>query len=44
VNGAAKVAAAAGQGMRYLQSGLARSYVAVVILGALLIIGYFVIR
>jgi len=30
--------------LRYLQSGLARSYVALVVLGALLIIGYFVIR
>jgi NADH-quinone oxidoreductase subunit L len=44
VNGAARLAGAAGQAIRYMQSGLARSYVAVVVLGALLIIGYFVIR
>jgi hypothetical protein len=30
--------------MRYLQSGLARGYVAVVVLGALLLIGYFIIK
>jgi hypothetical protein len=30
--------------LRYLQSGLARGYVAVVVLGALVIIGYFVIK
>ena len=29
--------------LRYLQSGLARSYVAVVVLGALLLIGYFIV-
>jgi NADH-quinone oxidoreductase subunit L len=44
VNGAGVLAGLLGTGMRYLQSGLARSYVAVLVLGALLIIGYFVIK
>jgi NADH-quinone oxidoreductase subunit L len=44
VNGVAKLAGATGGAIRYMHSGLARSYVAVVVLGALLIIGYFVIR
>jgi NADH-quinone oxidoreductase subunit L len=44
VNGAGYVATRVGGAMRYLQSGLARSYVAVVVLGALLIIGYFVMK
>jgi NADH-quinone oxidoreductase subunit L len=44
VNGAGYLASRLGRGMRQLQSGLARSYVAFVVLGALLIIGYFVIR
>jgi NADH-quinone oxidoreductase subunit L len=44
VNAAGTLASRLGSAIRYLQSGLARSYVAVVILGALLIIGYFVIR
>jgi NADH-quinone oxidoreductase subunit L len=44
VNAAAKAAAAFGMSLRYMQSGLARSYVAMVVLGALLIIGYFVTR
>jgi NADH-quinone oxidoreductase subunit L len=44
VNGAGHLASLLGTGLRYLQSGLARSYVAVLVLGALLIIGYFVIR
>ncbi|MCI0486014.1 MAG: NADH-quinone oxidoreductase subunit L [Blastocatellia bacterium] len=44
VNGAANLAARVGDAMRYLQSGLARSYVVVVVVGALLLIGYFVIR
>ena len=44
VNGAGYVATRLGGAMRYLQSGLARSYVAVVVLGALLIIGYFVMK
>jgi NADH-quinone oxidoreductase subunit L len=43
VNGAALLAGQLGTGLRYLQSGLARSYVALVVLGALLLIGYFVI-
>ncbi len=42
VNGAGQLAGLFGGGLRYLQSGLARSYVAVVVLGALLIIAYFV--
>ncbi|HXI91189.1 MAG TPA: NADH-quinone oxidoreductase subunit L [Blastocatellia bacterium] len=44
VNGAGQLADLFGGTLRYLQSGLARSYVALVVLGALLIIGYFVIR
>ena len=44
VNGAGLLAGRLGGALRYMQSGLARSYVAVVVLGALLIIGYFVIR
>ncbi|HEX8091891.1 MAG TPA: NADH-quinone oxidoreductase subunit L, partial [Blastocatellia bacterium] len=44
VNAAGFLASRLGDMLRYLQSGLARSYVAVVILGALILIGYFVIR
>lgn len=44
VNGAGILAGLLGGAMRYLQSGLARSYVAVLVLGALLIIGYFVVK
>jgi len=44
VNGAGHLASLLGTGLRYLQSGLARSYVAVLVFGALLIIAYFVIR
>ncbi|HSB12198.1 MAG TPA: NADH-quinone oxidoreductase subunit L, partial [Blastocatellia bacterium] len=44
VNGAGYLASLLGGAMRYLQSGLARSYVAVLVLGALLIIGYFVMK
>jgi NADH-quinone oxidoreductase subunit L len=44
VNGAAYLAGQLGGAMRYLQSGLARSYVAIVVLGALVVIGYFIIR
>jgi NADH-quinone oxidoreductase subunit L len=44
VNAAGRVASRLGNALRYLQSGFARSYVAVVVLGALLIIAYFVIR
>jgi NADH-quinone oxidoreductase subunit L len=44
VNGAGLLAAAFGGALRYLQSGLARGYVAMVVLGALLIIGYFVFK
>jgi NADH-quinone oxidoreductase subunit L len=44
VNAAGFLASRLGGALRYLQSGLARSYVAVVIFGALLLIGYFVIR
>lgn len=44
VNGAAELAGLVGNTLRYLQSGLARSYVAVLVFGALLLIGYFVIR
>jgi NADH-quinone oxidoreductase subunit L len=44
VNAAGVLASQLGSAMRHLQSGLARSYVAVVIFGALIVIGYFVIR
>jgi NADH-quinone oxidoreductase subunit L len=44
VNGAATFANSIGGALRYLQSGLARSYVAMVVIGALLIIGYFILR
>ena len=44
VNGAAQLAGLLGSALRYLQSGLARSYVAVLVFGALLLIGYFVIK
>ena len=44
VNGAGQIAAIFGLALRYFQAGLARGYVAIVVLGALLIIGYFVIK
>jgi NADH-quinone oxidoreductase subunit L len=44
VNAAGAAAKQFGGLMRYLQSGFARSYVALVVLGALLIIGYFILR
>lgn len=44
VNGAGHLASMFGGAIRYLQSGLARGYVAIVVLGALLLIGYFVIK
>ncbi len=44
VNGAGKLAAGLGDTLRHLQSGFARSYVAFVVIGALLIIGYFISR
>jgi NADH-quinone oxidoreductase subunit L len=44
VNAAGVLASRLGGTLRHLQSGLARSYVAVVIFGAVLLIGYFVIR
>ncbi len=44
VNGAAQFANSVGGLLRYMQSGLARSYVAMVVIGALLIIGYFILR
>jgi NADH-quinone oxidoreductase subunit L len=44
VNGAGRLAGLVGETMRYLQSGLARADVAMVVLGALVIIGYFVMK
>ncbi|HVF88978.1 MAG TPA: NADH-quinone oxidoreductase subunit L [Blastocatellia bacterium] len=44
VNAAAYTAGMLGSALRYMQSGFVRGYVAMVVLGALLIIGYFVIR
>ncbi|HKV41035.1 MAG TPA: NADH-quinone oxidoreductase subunit L [Blastocatellia bacterium] len=44
VNGAGRFTAWIGAQLRYLQSGFARVYVAMVVLGALALIGYFVAR
>jgi NADH-quinone oxidoreductase subunit L len=44
VNGAGLLASLVGGVLRHLQSGLERSYVAVVVFGAVLIIGYFIIK
>jgi NADH-quinone oxidoreductase subunit L len=44
VNGAGSAAKQIGGVLRYLQSGYARGYVALVVLGAILIIGYFILR
>ncbi|HWP41705.1 MAG TPA: NADH-quinone oxidoreductase subunit L, partial [Blastocatellia bacterium] len=44
VNAAGATASRLGDAMRYLQTGLARSYVAMVVLGAVIIIGYFVFQ
>jgi NADH-quinone oxidoreductase subunit L len=44
VNGAGRLAALTGSALRLLQSGLARAYAAMVVLGALILIGYFIIR
>ena len=43
VNGAARLASLFGTGLRYAQSGLARSYVAIVVMGAVIVIGYFML-
>jgi NADH-quinone oxidoreductase subunit L len=43
VNGAARLAAQTGRVLAYLQSGLTRAYVATVVLGALLVVGYFIL-
>jgi NADH-quinone oxidoreductase subunit L len=44
VNGAGYLESKLGSALGHLQSGLVRSYVAFVVLGALLIIGYFVMK
>jgi NADH-quinone oxidoreductase subunit L len=44
VNAAGATASRIGDAMRYLQTGLARSYVAMVVFGAVIIIGYFVFQ
>jgi NADH-quinone oxidoreductase subunit L len=44
VNAAGWTASQIGDAMRYMQSGLARSYVAMVVFGALVIIGYFMFQ
>lgn len=44
VNGVAGGIRGLGASMRYLQSGLARSYVAVILLGAACLVGYFLIQ
>jgi NADH-quinone oxidoreductase subunit L len=43
VNGAARLTSLFGAGLRYMQSGLARNYVAIVVLGAVIVIGYFML-
>jgi NADH-quinone oxidoreductase subunit L len=43
VNGAAHLARLTGRALGYVQSGLTRGYVATVVLGALLIVGYFIL-
>jgi NADH-quinone oxidoreductase subunit L len=42
VNGAGYLASGLGNALRFLQSGLARGYVAIVVLGALVLIYYFI--
>jgi NADH-quinone oxidoreductase subunit L len=42
VHGAAYLASGLGSALRFLQSGLARAYVAIVVLGALVLIYYFI--
>jgi NADH-quinone oxidoreductase subunit L len=44
VNAAGTLAKQIGGVMRHLQSGFARSYIALVVLGALIILGYFILR
>jgi len=44
VNGTGRATASIGRLIRIVQSGLAREYVAVVVLGAVVIIGYFILR
>ncbi len=41
VNGVARVFAGLANGLRYTQSGFARSYAAVILIGAIIVIGYF---
>ncbi|MEJ7616783.1 MAG: NADH-quinone oxidoreductase subunit L [Pyrinomonadaceae bacterium] len=41
VNGAGWLASAFGSALRYLQPGLVRSYAAIILFGALMVIGYF---
>jgi NADH-quinone oxidoreductase subunit L len=42
VNGTATLAKACARGLRHIQTGLVRSYAVMILLGALLIIGYFI--
>jgi NADH-quinone oxidoreductase subunit L len=44
VDGLARLLALAGQGLRWLQSGLVRSYALAMVLGAVAIVAYFLIR
>ena len=44
VNGVARVFGAVAGTLRYLQTGFARSYAAVILLGAIVVIGYFALR
>ncbi|MGH9761045.1 MAG: hypothetical protein ACREDR_19260, partial [Blastocatellia bacterium] len=44
VNGIAQATALLSKGLRHIQSGVARRYVATVVFGAIVVIGYFVIR
>jgi NADH-quinone oxidoreductase subunit L len=43
VNGLARLASFFGTGLRFVQSGLARSYVAIIVMGAVIVIGYFML-
>ncbi|MBI3948952.1 MAG: NADH-quinone oxidoreductase subunit L, partial [Acidobacteria bacterium] len=42
VNGVAALVALFGRGLRHIQTGLVRSYVVMIFLGALIVIGYFI--
>jgi NADH-quinone oxidoreductase subunit L len=43
VNGVARLFAALAGALRYTQTGFARNYAAVILLGAIIVIGYFIV-